>query len=139
MHLTHRISPDRRTLTICADAETRAELREMTAELGDEFDSDFTMHDAFDRLIGNSELQWIDPATCCDLTDAPILGIWGEDRWVASHRDGDGTILCGGDSRRAPLGVNVCDVTERWAWMPYQVQSVLEVLRDTGEAVFTAP
>lgn len=136
MHLTHQISPDRRTLTICADESTRAEIAELITEGRAEWDA---LADAFERLTCNSDLQWIAPEVCGDLTDAPILGILGEDRWTGSHRNGDGTILVGGDGRRAPNHVSVCDVTERWAWMPYQVQSVLEVLRDTGEAVFTAP
>ncbi len=130
MRLTHSISPDRRTLTIHADESARRELREMpesakeAAETGNSgaltLHSDAAMFDAFERLLANSELDWIRPEESDDLTDAPILGIRnpnaGED-----------------------IGEFEVAALERWGFMTYQVQSVLAALRDTGEAEFTAP
>ncbi len=133
--LSHTISADRRTLTIHADASARAEL----AELGEEIGADCHLYNAFERLIGNSELNWVGPEVCGDLTDAPILGIWGPDEWRDKHEDGDGTILAGADYSRTEKCVSVCPVLERWGFMDYAVRSVLQDLRDTGKAVFTAP
>jgi hypothetical protein len=133
MHLTYTISPDRRTLTIRADERTRVELRELLAENPDRDN----LWDAFENLICNSELGWIDPATCGDLTDAPILGVLSDER-PGKGRDGDlgsGSVLVstGRD------GFTVCDVVERWGFMSYAVRDPLADLCDTGEAVFTAP
>jgi hypothetical protein len=125
MNLTYQIAPDRRTLTIFADDTARAELRELPDTLAEmeafglsvTIHSDDAMIDAFDRLIANSELDWIRPEETGDLTDAPILGI-----------------------RKAfPNGCAAPLVLERWGFMSYQVRSVLQDLRDTGRAVFVAP
>lgn len=133
--MNYLISDDRRTLTVFVDLGERAALYQLHNEIG----QDRHLHDAFERLIANSELEWIAPEVCGDLTDAPILGIWGPDKWVASHRDGDGTILVGSDARRPVNPVNVCEIVERWAFMGYELRSPLHDLRDTGRAVFVAP
>ena len=112
MRLSYKISEDRRTLTVTAGKSARAEL----AELGQDIHSDKSLYEAFDKLIANTELQWINPSECGDLTDAPILGIYG----------------AGPDDKDPP-------VAERWGFMQYQVVSPLQELRDTGRAVFTAP
>jgi len=57
----------------------------------------------------NSGLQWIDASETGDLTSAPMLGF--------KDLEND-TVL------------------DRWAFMDYQVRSVLEDLRDTGKVVF---
>ena len=72
-------------------------------KLGEDISSDQTMRDFFEILICSSELQWIAPEETGDLTAAPMLGI----------RDGE-------------------TVVERWAFMDYQVRSVLQDLRDNG-------
>lgn len=128
------ISQDRRTLTITADAGERANL----AEFGDEIHSDRLMCDMLEHITCNSELEWIPEGTTGDLTSAPMLGILGEPEWRDSHRDNDGTILAGADYRRAAKCVSVQPVVERWAFMSYQVRSVLQDLRDCGEAVFVS-
>lgn len=142
MHLDYQISADRRTLTIKADDETRAELRAMRAEMQDEqgvgeWGTDRNLCDVFEPLICNSELQWIAPEVCGDLTDAPILGIWGPER-PGKGRDGDmgsGSILV--TSGRD--GFTVCDIDERWGFMSYALRSPLDDLIERGEAVFIAP
>jgi hypothetical protein len=131
INLTHRISPDRRTLTILADDAARAELRAIRDDDPDAFGSDATLIDAFDRLIGNSELEWIDPDACGDLTDAPILGILGE------MTKEPGGVLVGRWGN--PPANRYQPVVERWAFAPYCLRSPLDDLLDKGEAVFTAP
>jgi hypothetical protein len=135
MRLSYTISADRRTLTVTAGKSARAEL----AELGQDIHSDKSLYEAFDALIGNSELQWVSPVVCGDLTEAPILGIWGDEQWVSEHKDGDGTILAGADHSRKEKPIMVQPVLERWAYMDYQIISPLQDLRDTGKAVFIAP
>lgn len=109
MNLSYSISPDRRTLTVSAGKVARAELAELD---GSHLQTDAAMWDAFDRMIANSELAWISPEECGDLTDAPILGIHDAERG---------------------------SVAERWGFMDYAIRSPLQDLRDTGKAVFTAP
>ena len=111
MNLLAVFSPDRRTLTILADEEARTELR----ELGEEIGADKRLWEAFERLIANSELEWIDPVDSGDLTDAPILGIVIDRRLTGTR------------------------IAERWGYLDYMLKSPLMDLRDTGRAVFTAP
>ena len=85
----------------------RAERRHLKT-LGDEIHCDAVMHDQLEHWTANSELEWIDPAQTGDLTSAPMVGILDKADQVA----------------------------ERWAFMDYQVRSVLEDLRDRGAAVF---
>lgn len=147
IHLSYSISPDRRVLTILADTTARAELQtwptsaKETAETGGGWGpiihTDRAMYEVFERLICNSELQWISPEVCGDLTDAPILGIYGDER--AANGDepeyGTGTVCTG----RAEGILKVRAVLERWAYLDYQIRSVLVDLLEKGEAIFTAP
>jgi hypothetical protein len=71
-------------------------------------DSDEALGDAFEWLIANSVLEWVGPWETGDLTDAPMLG----------SRNGNG------------------EITDRWAFMEYQIESVLGRLLRTGKAVF---
>lgn len=139
MHLTHSISPDRKTLTIHADAAARAELREIASE-HPAFHSDDNLDEAFEHLLCNSELRWIRPEICGDMTEAPILGIIGEQEPRDTSRDGDGAIWCGRWPDKAGVArVWVEPVLERWAFLDYQLRSPLFDLLEKGQAVFTAP
>lgn len=81
-----------------------------TLQRDDDLQSDNALLNWLEPLVCNSELYWILPEETGDLTDAPMLG----------HRDEQGVPL------------------ERWAFMDYQVRSVLQDLRDKGEVVFTS-
>jgi len=81
---------------------------DLLKRLGEEIDTDKAMYDWFESLVCNSELEWINPEDTGDLTSAPMLGIWRDDNMSV----------------------------ERWAFMDYQVRSVLADLRDKGEVVF---
>lgn len=126
--MKYEISPDRKTLTIMADEPARAALRSE----GEYIHSDAAMLEYFDPLICNSELEWIDPADTGDLTSAPMLGILGEvksDELECLERSFG--VIHTGTNQFQPI-------LERFAFMDYQVRSVLEDLRDTGKAVFTS-
>lgn len=139
MHLTFTISPDRRILTIFADAAAHAELQELASE-HPAFHSDENLYDAFENLICNSELRWIAPEICGDLTDAPILGIMGEPEPRDISREGDGAIFCGRwPDKQGVARVWVEPVLERFAFTDYQLRSPLFDLLEKGQAVFTAP
>lgn len=103
--MKYEISKDRKTLTVIADHGDLQDLREMP-----EINSDNALADALEKMLANSELQWLDPADTGDLTSAPMLGI----------RDENETIV------------------ERWAFMDYQVRSALQNLLDYGKVVFVA-
>ncbi len=139
MHLTFTISSDKRALTVLADTAARKALAELKAEDDEQgcgpFGTDAMMGDVFEWLLCNSELQWIDPAVCGDLTDAPILGILGE---VENRKDcprGCGAVLVGSDG----IFIQAAPVVARWGYMSYQVRSPLDDLLTDGAAVFTAP
>ena len=114
------INENRNRLTILIDDEER-ELLKAQETNGENLLSDSFMADFLEPLTCNSELDWVDPVeardTFGDLTDAPMLGIYGVS-----------------DETRSNGGRELC---ERWAFMSYETTSVLETLRDTGKAVFT--
>jgi len=70
--------------------------------------SDVDMHEFLEPLFDNSPVVWTSGIATGDLTSAPMLAI----------TDDNGRIC------------------ERWAFMDYQVCSVLERLRDNGKVIF---
>jgi hypothetical protein len=94
-------------LVITVDADEQTELKELREDEESFFHSDQTMHDQLEPLTCNSELNFVDPADTGDLTDAPMLGILDEDDKIVN----------------------------RWAFMDYQVRSLLDDLADKGRAV----
>lgn len=130
--MKYTFNATRTLLTISADEIDRANLREM----GEEIHQEKTMCEFFDPLIYNSELNWIDAANTGDLTSAPMLGILSEPEFKRHNLEtvrNRKNIISSCDTN----GLMVCHVVERWAFMDYQVRSVLEDLRDRGEAIFT--
>lgn len=107
IQLKHRITDDRRKLILLADDDVRAALAEMMEDEPRNPEAE-----AMDYLTSNSELSWVDPSECGDLTDAPILGIRGEE---------------------------YVDVEERWGFMDYALRSFVTDLIESGKAVFIAP
>lgn len=62
------------------------------------------------RITGNTALDFIDPSETGDLTDAPMIGVRGEDYET---------------------------VLARWAFMDYQITDPVEELASAGEIVLT--
>ena len=116
------------------DDEEREALRELRDEDPDTFGNDSQMADVFESMIANSELCWINPSDTGDLTDAPMLGILGEEG-IKEHTvflENYGLVETGSDGH----WTMACPILKRWAFMDYQVRSVLDDLLDKGKAVF---
>lgn len=126
-----RFNDAKTNLIIEIDEDEQNELKEMSVE--EDFSSDDKMHDFLEPLIANSELQWIDPAVTGDLTDAPMIGILGEDEFSKEeNKPGSGYVSTGATSEefaKAP-------VLYRWAYMDYQLRSPLQDLLESRKVVF---
>lgn len=128
--MKHTISPDRQTLTMSID---KAEQTLLAMTLQDEELNIFDIENQeTETLLANSDLQWINPEDTGDLTDAPMLGITGEDSREESGPYG--AIHTGGDEQ----GPIFAPILERWAFMDYAVRSFLDDLATNGKALFTA-
>ena len=134
--MNHTISKDRKTLTIHADAAERQELADIET-CGGHIACDVSMHDFLEPITCNSELEWLPEGATGDLTSAPMLGILGDDqmRMQGVPPSGPYGIIETGFNGHADT---FQPILERWAFMDYQVRSVLEDLRDRGEAVFVS-
>jgi len=111
--MKHSFNEDRSRLIIEVTEQEQKELRELSTF---QIASNQALWDFLEPLVCNSELDWIQPEQCGDLTDAPILGI----------------------QKALPRGLGKrYSVSERWGYEPYQVRSPLEDLRDNGRAVFS--
>ena len=127
---------DDKQLTITIDDDEKAELAEIKADDPDHFRSTDALFAFFEPLVANSELQWIDPSDTGDLTDAPMLGILGEEG-MKNHTvflDNFGLVECG----KRGHWTYAQPILNRWAFMDYQVDNPLEVLLNKGEIVFVA-
>lgn len=124
--MKYEISEDRQKLTLTVTAGEQEMLCELPEEGDGNIHSDDTMYEWFEWLIANSELTWINPEETGDLTSAPMLGILGEEQ---VFRDADSPVP------HRVTGPNfIQEIKGRWAWMAYQVQSLLVELRDKGKA-----
>lgn len=105
MNIQFTPNPRKYFALLTCDYETAMELQEMR-----ENDSDWGTSkmeaEVLESLLANSEWDWIQTHETWDLTDAPIIGT----------RDEQDT------------------VTERYAYMRYQVRSFLDDLADYGNA-----
>lgn len=132
--MNYKISDDRKRLTITVTPDER----EMLKRMDEEIHQDATMHDWFEPLIANSELEWINPRFTGDLTSAPMLGTLGEDQDAATIqeqvKEHYGLVPCGFDGHFHIYK----PILSRFAFMSYQVRSVLQDLRDKGEVTFTS-
>lgn len=139
--MRHKISADRKTLTIIVDDAERAQLanwqNEHAGMTNSNFDSDAAMIEFLEPIVCNSDLEWISPDQTGDLTDAPMLGILSEPTFKNHNIDtvrNPQNIICSCDTS----GLMVATVAERWAFMDYALRSPLADLRDKGECVFVS-
>lgn len=107
IQLTYEINDARTRLTLRLRPEEKEELADLIEEHGS--CSPRTESEVMEHMLCNSELDWVTPEECGDLTCAPMIGLRNEEGAV----------------------------TERWAFEPYCVRAFEEDLRDTGEAVFS--
>lgn len=133
------------TLTLIAEPEDIPLLQQLLdAEV---IDSYAAMYDFLEPLTCNTELEWVSPAFTGDLTEAPMLGIYGEtveDPDPNSETDVGKGRLAGCWNNAEGRAVRWFDpVDRRWAFMDYQLRSVLRELLDKGQVRFisglTAP
>lgn len=75
--------------------------------LEDDFNSDNTMHEIFESLVANSELDWANPEDIGCLTSAPILAIKEDD-----------------------------EIEQAWGFMNYQLRSPQQDLMEKGSCLF---
>jgi hypothetical protein len=94
-----------------------------------------TIEEAMEHLLSSSDLCWIDPSICGDLTDAPMLAILDYPELPVEALPGRGYVDCGyWDGKHWSYRV-----ARRWGWMDYAVKDLLEELKEQGEAVLLAP
>lgn len=99
----------------------------------DDFDGDGVMFDLLEGFIANSEWDWVQPEEIGALTNAPILGTFGQSepsvggRLAGRWRDEAGVMQTWYDP-----------VLEAYAFMDYQVRSLQSVLLEKGEAFLTS-
>lgn len=131
--MDYMINKDRSRLTIYVSKTERKVLRSYPEEGRDSIHADSTMIAFLESLVCNSELSWIQPHETGDLTDAPMLGILGEEglRDHTVFLPNHGLRDSGHDGHNALAQ----PILERWAFMSYAVRSLLQDLRDKGEAV----
>lgn len=121
-----------KNMIITAPEETREVLRQRLADDEDTFDTDQAMHEILEGLECNSELMWINPCDTGDITDAPILGIMGQEcRKKELPQPRFGQMVCGHD----PQGDWYQPILARWGWMSYAVKSLQRELLEEGKAV----
>ena len=132
MNIKYQIDKDAGTLTLTADDEARAEIRELAEEeIGRGWR--WMEVEALDCLTCNAELQWIDPADTGDITDAPMLGVTGGEEEETREKKGPFGAVCVGGDGKGPI---FSPILERWGFMRYETRSFLEDLMETGKAVF---
>ncbi len=129
--ITWVVSEDRKKLFLRVDPVGGAALR--WQRLTDPNWGSLTYEaDMLAQMIANSELDWVNPQDTGDLTDAPMLGLYGPTDTKKTGAYGDR--WSGAD------GINdyYDPILERWAFMDYQVRSFMDDLADRGVATFVS-
>lgn len=94
-----------------------------------------TIEEALESLLANTDLCWIDPSICGDLTDAPMLAMLDYPEAAVEALPGNGYVDCGyWDDKHWALRRAL-----RWGWMDYAAKDLLEELKEHGEAILRAP
>lgn len=134
--MDYMINKDRSRLTIYASKSERKVLHSYPEGGRDSIHADSTLRDCLESLTCNSELTWVYPHETGDLTDAPMLGILGEEgvKEYTVFLPNHGLRETGRDGHN----VMAVPILERWAFMSYAVRSLLQDLRDTGQAVLVS-
>jgi len=120
-------------LVMMATTEEREELRRLHDESPVAFDSDDFMYDLLEPLVTNDSFQWIHPGVTGDLTEAPMLGLLGDDE------PGPAGVEWGHGLNQAGYWDGIAlyqPVLYRWAFMDYMVTTPQRELMEHGRAVW---
>lgn len=122
------ISSDGTKLRLVFPPDTIAAVREANAE------GTLTDDELLEGWLANSEFRQIGPEVCCDLTDAPIYAIVGEEVHPKLAQDmvENGYALGYYEVGRWDVSVHVAPVLGRWGWMHYAVQSMVGAVLNDG-------
>jgi hypothetical protein len=103
------------------------------------FDSDDFLSELLEPMVTNDEYVWLDNGCTDDLTDAPMLGIFGDEVPGPDKADdamGLDLYYVGCWDHEGRLRQMYQPVLKRWAFMDYQVTSPQQELAETGECVW---
>jgi hypothetical protein len=121
-------------MTVTPEEQSALQLRQKHSPA--EFGSDDFMRDLLENIIANDCFEWVDPTLAADLTDAPILGIFGDEetgkKMTNEELLGSGLQLCGTGSKFD----SYLPLLYRWAFMSYQVTTPQAQLAEQGYAVW---
>jgi hypothetical protein len=107
----------------------------LTVDNREELEDAENIAELMERLIANSELDWICPSVCADLTDAPMFAVLDYPEQAYEALPGNGRVGCGfWDGKHWSRRVAM-----RWGWMDYAVKDLFDELREKGCAVLIAP
>lgn len=134
--MEYTISEDRQKLVITIDEAEQLELTE-AMRLERERNKEGLIWDTFESLLNNSDLDWIDAEETGDLTEAPMLGFHGETFSTYSREMGYGLFTGRYENDKGVMKYWFEPVTERWAFMDYQVDSLIEKLAENRTVTFT--
>lgn len=123
--MQHKVLPNG-NLRISIDADEQKILSQTKAELGEEFGCNDVMYDTFEHLIANSELDWVNPEDIGALTNAPILGTFGETN----------TKACGRHVGHWDDKDWYDPIVDAWGFMSYALMSPQDVLLKQGYVDF---
>jgi len=103
------------------------------------FDSDDFLSELLEPMVTNAEYVWLYDGCTDDLTDAPMLGILGDEIPGPDNTDdamGLDLYHVGRWDHEGRLRQVYQPVLKRWAFMDYQVTSPQQQLAETGECVW---
>lgn len=126
-----KISRDRSKITFTLDQEEKNNIKSLRESEEDEVEISNAVEELLSNHFCNCELQWINPADTGDITEAPMLGILGET--TTEDKGPYGAVHCGFWDEKARYN----PITERWAYMNYQVEDPYLVLAEKGEITFS--
>lgn len=126
-------------LEIRIDEGEQMQLREHRANAADpdsgvNWESDETMRAILEPLITNDEYDWVQPEWIGALTDAPILGIFGDEQEAEDEAPARAVGLW--HNREGELATWILPVDKVWWYEPYQVRAPQDDLADTGRCIF---
>lgn len=123
-----KIEVSAQELRITADAIELQNLGDLADAEGDKFDSISTMCDVFEFMVTDRGFEWVCPDDTGDLTDAPMLGILGD--------EGPDSVSPFG---RIDTGTTLyTPILWRWGFMDYALVSPQRRLLDDGHVVFVS-